>query len=74
MNSDMLWPADFVDEEMRGKTFSWTINNRSEWVDFTVTEMRNPTGLFLKWKEYCNEIIKEKENSHEPSHQHDKHD
>ncbi len=40
------------------KTFEWVFMNRPEFVDFTVNEMDEPTGLFLKWQKYCKERLK----------------
>ena len=50
---DNVWADDFVDKSMRGKTFSWTYEHKTEWVDFTLTEMQKPTGVFKQWKDYC---------------------
>ena len=36
-----------------GKSFEWVFKNRPEFVEFTLTEMLQPTGLFLEWKEFC---------------------
>lgn len=35
------------------KTFEWVFENRKEFVEFTVNEMNEPKGLFLKWQKYC---------------------
>ena len=35
------------------KTFEWVYKNRKEFVDFTLMEMENPSGLFKKWQLYC---------------------
>ena len=48
---DVVWPTDFLD--VGGKPFSWVYQHRKEFVDFTLKEMDNPTGLFRKWKTYC---------------------
>ena len=40
------------------KTFEWVFENRKEFVDFSITEMENPTGLFKKWVNYCKERLK----------------
>ena len=47
------WPNDFLDKSMRGKTFGWTWENKKEWVDFTLTDMTKPTGIFEVWQKYC---------------------
>ena len=58
---DLVWPVDFMD--IGSKTFRWVFENRKEFVDFTVNEMTEVTGLFKKWKRYCQEQIKfENEN------------
>ena len=48
---DKRWPNDFMN--VAGKTFRWTYLNRKEFVDFTLRDMREPTGLFQIWKAYC---------------------
>ena len=45
------FPANFMC--IGEKSFSWVYENREEFVDFTLTEMHKPTGLFLKWQQYC---------------------
>ena len=52
------WPEDFVDKSMRGKSFVWAFQNKKEWVDFTVTEMKSPTGIFKDWQETCFKLMK----------------
>ena len=42
------------------KSFEWVYNNRKEFVDFTINEMQNATGLFSDFREYCN--LKNKED------------
>ena len=39
--------------DVGGKTFLYAFENRKEWVDFTLTEMKNPTQFFKVWKLYC---------------------
>ena len=46
-----------------GKTFQWVYTNKKEFVDFTLTEMGSPTGLFKVWKEYCQKKNKHAQNS-----------
>ena len=50
MTDETRWPEGFCD--IGNKTFLWVKNNKADWVDFTLKEMDNPTGLFLQWKEY----------------------
>ena len=45
-----VWPPGFAD--IGTKTFAWVAKNRPEWVDFTLNEMHEPTGLFLLWKTF----------------------
>ena len=53
MLSEKVWPKDFMDKSMQGKTFSWTWKNKKEWVDFTLTDMTKPSGIFEVWQNYC---------------------
>ena len=46
-----------------GKTFQWVYTNKKEFVDFTLTEMGSPTGMFKVWKEYCQKKNKDAQNS-----------
>ena len=58
---ETTFPANFMCIGL--KSFKWVFLNRKEFVDFTLNEMENPTGLFLQWKRYCKEQIKfENEN------------
>ena len=41
-------------------TFKDLFEKNKEWVDFTMTDMKDPKGLFLKWQEYC--IRKQKQH------------
>ena len=47
----LLWPVGFYD--IGGRSFKWVYSNRKDFVDFTLTEMELESGLFLKWKQYC---------------------
>ena len=44
---------------LKGKSFEWVFHNKTEFVDFTLTEMNHPTGLWEVWKNYCKEKIKD---------------
>ena len=46
--------------ELGGKTFQWIYNNKTEYVDFTLTDMVSPTGVFLEWQKYCQRKHKKK--------------
>ena len=45
---------------LKGKSFEWVFHNKTEFVDFTLTEMNSPTGLWKIWQKYC----KDKINTH----------
>ena len=45
------FPTDFMC--IGDRSFEWVYQNRPEFVEFTLTEMSNPTGLFLEWQEFC---------------------
>ena len=47
---------------LNGKTFEWVFNNKSEWVDFCLTEMKDATGVFKCFQDYCKK--KNKDNKY----------
>ena len=49
----MKFPDGFCD--IGGKTFEWVHENRPEFVEHTLTEMKNATGLFREWQIFCEE-------------------
>ena len=51
------WPEGFCG--IGGRTFLWVFNNKKDWVEFTLDKMKDPTGLFLEWKNYCTQKLKE---------------
>ena len=51
------WPKGFQD--IGGLTFQQTWDQRPEWVDFTLTEMKDPSGMFKEWKSFCVEKKKQ---------------
>ena len=50
MTDETCWPEGFAD--IGGQTFDWVRRNKPDWVDFTLNEMKTPSGLFLKWHMY----------------------
>ena len=57
------WPVGFAD--ISNQTFAWVAENRPEWVEFTLNEMDNPSGLFLHWKNYLVKRKKDEEIKNE---------
>ena len=53
------WPKGF--SNIGGLTFQQTWDTRKEWVDFTLTEMKEPSGMFKEWKDFC--LEKKKQNA-----------
>ena len=51
METEKRWPEGF--SNIGGMTFQQTFEQRPEWVDFTLTEMKNPSGMFADWKDFC---------------------
>ena len=45
------WPKNFYD--IGERPFWWVYKNKPEFVDFTETEMKDASGLFLAWQNYC---------------------
>ena len=60
MTDETKWPAGFGDIGCR--TFAWVRANRPEWVEFTLSEMSTPSGLFLLWKKY---LLSQKVKEHD---------
>ena len=52
------FPTGFQD--IGDKSFEWVFVNKKDFVDFTITQMEKPTGLFKQWKNYC--MIKNKKH------------
>ena len=50
MDGQTKWPPGFAD--IGGQTFEWVREDKPDWVDFTLNEMKNPSGLFLVWKTF----------------------
>ena len=48
---DCQFPEGFFD--IGGKNFLWVFQNKPEYVDFTIHEMKDPSGLHKLWKNYC---------------------
>ena len=60
---DLTFPANFMC--IGDKSFKWVFENRKEFVDFTLTEMMEPTGLLARWQTYCKEQKKKLKNKDE---------
>ena len=61
MDDLLTFPENFMCIGL--KTFKFVFEHRKEWVDFTLTDMENPKGLFLKWKQYCQHKLNKNESS-----------
>ena len=55
LGDELLFPKEFMDIELIGKTFLYVFKNRPEFVDFTKTEMLEPTGFWKIWHDYVTE-------------------
>ena len=53
---NMKFPKDFCD--ISDRSFGWVYINKQDFVDHTLNEMQNPTGLFKKWFDYCKARVK----------------
>ena len=53
---NMKFPKDFCD--ISDRSFGWVYINKPDFVDHTLNEMQNPTGLFKKWFDYCKARVK----------------
>ena len=45
------FPSGFMN--IGGKTFKWVMENKKEWVEFVLNKMKNATGLFKDFQDYC---------------------
>ena len=54
MSDDTLWPVLFG---LGGKSFLEVFNTKKEWVNFTMTEMDTPSGIFEVWHDYCSKKL-----------------
>ena len=50
-DDNATWPDGFMD--IGSKTFQYVYTHKPVFVDFTLKEMVNPTGLFQRWYQYC---------------------
>jgi len=50
------FPDDFG--ELAGLTFEQAYEIKKQFVDFTLNEMQNPTGLWKAWHDFCSQKIK----------------
>ena len=48
-----LFPDEFPDSSLVGKTFAWVYLHRKEFVDFTIHEMKKVSGFYEIWQLYC---------------------
>ena len=55
MSDSTVFPMIFG---LKGLSFEWVFNNKKEFVDFTISEMKKATGLFIVWQKYCKNKIK----------------
>ena len=39
--------------DVGGRSFLWVFENRQEFVDWTIHDMKCPTGFFKTWQDYC---------------------
>ena len=53
---NVTFPEKFCD--IGGRSFAWVYKHRSEFVDFTLTEMTETKGLFRSWQNFCRARIK----------------
>jgi len=50
------FPDDFG--ELASLTFEEAFESKKEFVDFTLNEMQNPSGLWKHWHDFCTRKIK----------------
>ena len=51
LDDDLCWPENFMN--IGGKTFQWVFENKEVFVEFTLSDMKSPTKMFKRWKNYC---------------------
>lgn len=54
----MQFPKNFCD--IGSKSFEWVYNHKHEFVEHTMRDMKHPTGLFLRWHNFCKEKAEKK--------------
>lgn len=50
------FPKDFMC--IGDRSFDWVYENRKEFVDFTLTEMKNAKGFFKDFQQFCKAKLK----------------
>ena len=63
LDDELFFPKGYCD--IGEISFKELFEAKKEWVDFTLTDMKEPKGLFLKWQQYC--LRKTKENEQRDS-------
>ena len=56
MSDSTKFPAGFHD--IGGQPFEWVYREKKEFVDFTLTEMRECSGIYKVWQDYCKGRVK----------------
>ena len=51
-----LFPKHFFNVSER--SFEWVYENKPDYVDFTLNEMKNTSGFFKEWQSYCKRKVK----------------
>mgnify|MGYP004134969143 CR=1 FL=1 len=51
MSANTIWPDGFMD--IGGKSFKWVYEHKKVFVEFCLTEMNGPTGMFKEFQKYC---------------------
>ena len=46
-----FWPEGFCD--IGGKSFDWVYRNRPVFVKHTLEDMKEATGIFEAWQQFC---------------------
>ena len=46
---------------LKGKSFEWVFQHKKDWVDFCMKEMKEATGIFKVFQQYCSKKIKKEE-------------
>jgi len=64
-NDDLFFPKGFCD--IGEISFKDLYDRKKEWVDFTLTEMKSPKGMFKTWQDYCKkraQLLKDEQRRH----------
>ena len=52
-DDNSIFPVEFPDDNLVGKTFELVFTNKAIFVEFTINEMTKVSGFYEIWQQYC---------------------